>query len=436
MDGKKEQRSSTFKRIYQSIHSMKFGMVLLLIIGVLSIIGTILPQDRPLSFYEEEYNAFFYGVIEIFQLNRVYTSWWFIAMILILSLNLILCSIIRLPKLLKSLKNEPKHPDQKNDKVLMVFNDTANENPKEIFKICGFKSPKKLSAAEGELYYGKKNTIGHLGSWFTHIGLLIIFISYLFGQIAGYETFFYGVPGVQGRIGDTPYELAIEDFTIDYREDHSIEQYTSRLRVYHHDENTLVKEGVSKVNDPMRVDGFSIYQNGTGWALDLNLYKEEESLRELTLYEGEIHVDDDQRIAIQFYSFYPDYIHHQGMPATKTPFPENPHMLYVLFYEGFRVDMNVAGMGEEIVYGEYSFNVEAPRQFTYLQIVRDPGIPGAFAGGVMLILGVFLAFYIHPKTLFLRKIPGEMHLFAKAPRGEKLFHNELKKRLKEGTHWE
>lgn len=198
----------------------------------------------------------------------------------------------------------------------------------------------------------------------------------------------------------------------------------------------MIKEGISSVNDPLRVEGLSIYQNGTGWATEMHLFKEDEPLRSLTLYQGEIHVDDDQRIAIQFYDFYPDYVFHQGMPATRSPYPNNPHLLYVLFYEGLRADMNVVAMGEEVVFQEYSFRVEDPRLFTYLQIVRDPGIPGALLGGVLLIFGIFTAFYLYPKTLILREGPKGIELWARAPRGEKLFHSNLTSRLKEESNWE
>jgi len=437
MKDNKPSQPSRFKKIYHTLHSMKFGMVLLLIIGVLSIIGTILPQDRPLSFYQDAYHPFLYGIIETFQLQQVYTSWWFLFLIALLSVNLLLCSILRLPKLVKKMKEKPHIPTSEKDNPLLVLDANPPKNPGDVFKKTGFRAPVKLAHDRREIYYQKKHALGHLGSWFTHVGLLIVFISYLFGQVAGFETFFYGVPGVRGEIEHTNLELAIEDFSIDYREDNSIHQYTSDLRVYSRESDRLIKEGVSKVNDPLRVEGLSIYQNGTGWAVDLNLYKEGQVLRDLTLYEGEIHVDDDQRIAIQFYDFFPDLVRHQGMPRSQSPFPDNPHMLYVLYYEGFRADMNVVGMGEEIRYEEYAFSVEDPRHFTYLQIVRDPGIPGALAGGLLLTLGVFLAFYLHPKALMVeRKADGALSIWSKAPKGALIFQKQIKTALKEGSPWE
>jgi cytochrome c biogenesis protein len=48
-----------FKKIFRMFHSMKFGIVLLIVIGVLSIIGTIIPQNRSDVFYMENYHGFF-----------------------------------------------------------------------------------------------------------------------------------------------------------------------------------------------------------------------------------------------------------------------------------------------------------------------------------------------------------------------------------------
>ncbi|OZV11954.1 hypothetical protein CIW83_11950 [Tissierella sp. P1] len=105
-------------------------------------------------------------------------------------------------------------------------------------------------------------------------------------------------------------------------------------------------------------------------------------------------------IALQFVNFYPDLDETTTTTLrNKSPLPNHPVMLYALFYNGHRVDMNLLHMNEEVGFQEYSFIVDNPQMFTLLQIVYDPGVAGAFVGGAFLLTGIFLAFYVNPKKL-------------------------------------
>lgn len=101
------KKDNIFKDIWKMLHSMKFGIILLIIIGVSSIAGTLIPQDNILGFYESTYSPGFFKIIKALSLHKVYSSWWFITMVLVLSLNLILCSVKRLPSIIKRLKRKP-----------------------------------------------------------------------------------------------------------------------------------------------------------------------------------------------------------------------------------------------------------------------------------------------------------------------------------------
>ena len=83
----KENKDRFLVELWRNLHSMKLGIILLMIIGLLSIIGTVIPQENPLKYYETNYSQIVYEIIKAFSLYKVYDSWWFIALISVFSLK-------------------------------------------------------------------------------------------------------------------------------------------------------------------------------------------------------------------------------------------------------------------------------------------------------------------------------------------------------------
>lgn len=421
-----------FKDIWKLLHSMKFGIILLIIISISSIAGTIIPQNNQIGFYQSTYSPMFFNLINMLSLHKVYSSWWFILMMFTLSMNLIFCSIKRLPIIIRQIKKKPKLEEElKREKILFKKDLNEEVNIEDFFKTTGFKKVEKVENDEGTFYFSQKNFIGYLGSWITHVALLIIILSYVFGKVAGFEAFVHGVPGSIHQIEGTDYWIEIQDFNIKFREDHTVDQYISKIKVTD-SEGEYSQAGELMVNEPFRAEKMNIYQNGTGWAVDVKLKKDNEEFSSRTLYQSEVYVDDNKRIALQFVNFYPDYEDSHGHPHTLTPYPNNPKLLYAIFYEEKRVDMNVVDMGDEIVWEEYSLTVDNPQMFTLLQVVEDPGMGGAAVGGIILIIGIFLAFYLHPKELkAFRYNNGRVRIWGNTSKNQEIYKSEMTLALEE-----
>ncbi len=76
--------------------SLKLTMFLLISLAITSIIGTVIPQGPPQEYLEQISPAKFklYQSLGFFDM---YHSWWFILLLYLLTLNLVSCSITRLP---------------------------------------------------------------------------------------------------------------------------------------------------------------------------------------------------------------------------------------------------------------------------------------------------------------------------------------------------
>lgn len=80
------------------LQSMKFGMILLGLVLICSIIGSLIRQGNELTFYEQVYPSWS-KILLLMQFHKIFSSWYFITLLALLCLNLISCSLIRLRKI-------------------------------------------------------------------------------------------------------------------------------------------------------------------------------------------------------------------------------------------------------------------------------------------------------------------------------------------------
>ena len=407
---------------------MKFGMILLLFMAISTISGTVLPQGKPLSFYEANYSSWINQLVQIFHLDRVFTSWWFIILVAMLALNLLFCSVRSLPGLLRRMKTW-KNPNAIVAHPPEFFRREIPGDLTSFFKEAGFKIVNPEKMANGTFFRAKRHTTGWLGSWLTHLGILFIIVFYVFGKWFGYETVVYGVPGTTQPILETGYQVQIDDFDILYRDDYSIHQYITDATILDSKGNTI-NSGSLQVNTPMKGKGFSLFQTGTGWALESRLEKNGNEIAKQTIFQSDVFIGDDEKIVLQFVDFYPDFVLRNGEAFTKTPFPKNPRMLFSLYHNGQQVMMNVAAPGQPIKFLNYTFHIESPQLFTALQVVSDPGTPLVFLGGLLLLVGIFLSFYWVPQELYgFTGTNGQGWIAAYARRNQTLFYESLDQKL-------
>ena len=101
------------------LRSMRFGLILLGLIGLCSVAGTVIPQGREIAWYAQTYRSF-HGVILLLGLNRVFESWYFILLLVLLCLNLSLCSLVRIRSGVRAAKGEAARAAQTPDTVQLT----------------------------------------------------------------------------------------------------------------------------------------------------------------------------------------------------------------------------------------------------------------------------------------------------------------------------
>jgi len=280
--------------------------------------------------------------------TKYFKEWWFISIAALLCLNLTLCSVSRFPSVLKNYKR------------------------------------------------AEKKKIGAFGSWLTHLSMLLIIIGFALGQYLSTEYTVYGIPGSIQPVGDSGYMLKIDAFDIALRDDYTVEQYTASLTML--DQNGKAESGKASVNHPMSAFGFELFQDSTGWANYLDIYTDGSLSKTELLCAGEFTYPDDRpELVFYFNKFYPDLARDaSGNMVTISPVCNNPHSLFTIYYNNEVMGMNVAAMDEPIVVNEYSFVMRDPEMYTLIVLKKDPTASFVGAAAILLLIGIFMAFYYRP----------------------------------------
>ena len=113
----KGKEKTFIDKIWDFFASIRLAIVIFALLAVTSIIGTIIEQnaepERNLrllaKFFGTTTAPALYGIFERLGFMDMYHSWWFVTILLLFAANLIICSIERLPKILKVVR-EPIKP--------------------------------------------------------------------------------------------------------------------------------------------------------------------------------------------------------------------------------------------------------------------------------------------------------------------------------------
>ncbi|MBD8533331.1 MULTISPECIES: cytochrome c biogenesis protein ResB [unclassified Massilia] len=98
-------RRSWLAETVELVSSMRFAISLLMILAIAAIIGTVLRQGDIMPNYVNQFGPFWYEVFRKLGLYTVYTSWWFLLILLVLIVSTSLCVIRNAPKMMRDMRS-------------------------------------------------------------------------------------------------------------------------------------------------------------------------------------------------------------------------------------------------------------------------------------------------------------------------------------------
>ena len=243
----KRKSAPILNRFLDFISSVRFGVSLLIILVVLSMIGMLIIQQNVQGF--DIYFAsltpaerLVYGRLGLFD---IYHSWYFNALLLVLSLNIVLASIDHFPTAFEYLRNPKLWSTRewlKNQSAnaALSFQGMAEDELaakiKRTFEANGFKTSvtpvdyseyglnpdgtKNFSdhiATRGLSVFGERGKWNRLGAYVVHVALLTLFLGHFVALQTGFDADVRMVPG------DKTDQIQMLQFELDKKEKFNVQ---------------------------------------------------------------------------------------------------------------------------------------------------------------------------------------------------------------------
>jgi len=193
--------------LYRFFKSVRLAIVLILVIIVLSLLSTLVPQGREDAFYKQTYSPTLYNLIMTLDFNRFFKSVLFIVPVAMFTLNLGVCAVDRFVRRLRSKATKRFGPD------------------------------------------------------IVHLALLVLIAGGLVTALARQEQDFTMVQGDNAAL-NARYSITLRTFEFLKYENGSPKAWISTVDVYR--DGALESSAFPiKVNHPLRLSGLTVYQ--TSW---------------------------------------------------------------------------------------------------------------------------------------------------------------------------
>lgn len=268
-------------RCASMLGNLKLSILLLLLIAISISLGTVIEQEKSITFYELNYskNNPVLGILSSnlilsLGLDHVYSTTWFFFALGLFSLTLICCTITRqIPslKLAKLWQFLRKSNSARAKSFTIIIENTNLQRCSYILRKNNYNV-----IQQGCYFYAYKGLLGKISPIFVHISMLVV----LLGSVGSVLTNciiqeiipkgYYFHP--QNAINSSPFshipqnfEGYVKDFQISYTDQGSIDQYYTDLNILDKNLETK-KEKIIFVNEPLKYNEITFYQ--TDWGID------------------------------------------------------------------------------------------------------------------------------------------------------------------------
>ncbi len=198
-----QEKNRTFiDKIWEFFASVRLAIVIFALISLTSIVGTVLEQRAESAkniqiltrLFGESLAPGIYKIFDNLGFMDMYHSWWFIALLILFSANIVICSLDRLPRIWK-LVREPIGPmtEEKLKKFIINREIVLKEKPDKVkdavttaLKSVGFNYTESKEE-KGYQFFSQKGNYSRLGVYVTHFSILIILLGAVIGVFFGFK---------------------------------------------------------------------------------------------------------------------------------------------------------------------------------------------------------------------------------------------------------
>lgn len=420
-----------WRRFVGIIANLKLAIILLLAIAIVSISGTVIEQAETLSFYQQNYpeSPALYGfltwkVILAWGLNHVYSTWWYLSLLIFFGASLTACTFTRQLPALKAARKWKFYQKPKQYEKLALSTELEQGSITALIPLLEQQNYQVWQ--EENTLYARKGIVGRIGPIIVHIGMLIVLAGGMWGIFTGFfaqesipsgDTFAIQNIIELGPFGKnqlpTDWSVKVNRFWIDYTENGDIDQFYSDLSVVGNDGSEIKRETI-RVNKPLRYDGVTFYQ--TNWSIAAAKVQ----LNNSPIFRLPVAKLDTLGMGDIWGTWIP----------TKPDMSTGVSML-IKDLQGTALIYNQQGdltsairIGQSIEIDGINLKLIDIIGSTGLQIKADPGVPIVYTGFALLMIGVVMSYFSHSQIWAL-EVNNSFYFGAKTNRAQVSFEREM-----------
>lgn len=406
---------------WQLLTSVRLALVLILLLAAGTLAGTTLiqapggiaPGSADYASWLQRVRPRFgdwTDVLSSLQLLSVFSSVWYRGLLAALSISILLCTAKRWPASARaSFSPRIRRVDRFFEHAPLAASIESPAEPDHVAQVLRSTLGKHRyrvlmeQATETCYQYADRNRFAPLGTYLSHLSLILILAGALLGGWLGFNEKGFAIPeGATREVGfGTGLSVKAVSFVDEYYPEGPPKDYRSDLVVYQN--GIEVKRQTIRVNEPLDYQGVRFFQSFFGPAVDL----------EVKVASGDVIFSDGVALVWQT----------QGdRPAGSFVLPQRNLTAYVIGPASAKRDLSIKSgeMRVELYQGRSSspvamanlqpgqttemaglqFTFLRERQFTGLQVAKDPASPLIWLGCILLVLGQMAVWYFPHRRLW------------------------------------
>lgn len=433
--------------------SLKLTMFLLIGLALISIIGTIIPQGSLPPEYVQQISPAKLKLYTALGFFDMYHSWWFILLLYLLTVNLVSCSIKRLPHIWKTINNPVTIFSVGLEKSFSgVVSLPSSEKPEVLKdKVAAFLKTEfavpVVSEADGDWHlFAQKTPWCRLAVYCVHLSVIIIFIGAIIGSAFGYKGFVNIMEGetvskVMSRSNteiDLGFSLRCEQFSVAHYPNGAPKEFKSILTVLENGKPVPDYTNARViVNDPLTYKGITFYQSSYGNAgnyyFTLSDLDGKNPVSLTVAGQASVNLPDGSSLhVVEATNDVSKFATGLSGPAAQVELhtPDGKTESFVVYAN--HPELNLKHSQQHGVGPVINYKGAQDRMYTGLQVAKDPGVEVVWLGCLLMVIGIYAAFFMSHRRIWVRIQNGSVTMGGNASKnqaGFQLFFDGLAAKL-------
>ena len=426
--GKENKHSAAERKnaIWSFFASVRLTVVLLIVIAVASILGTLIPQQEEAQRIMRELPPALVSTLQSLQLFDMYHSLWFLLLMVLLAVNLIVCSLNRFPRTWRIFQSarlgEPSRRlgGDAADRVFMAGGTPARvADGLEGIMRRKFRKVRRTEEGGVITLHGEKGAFSYFGVYVVHASILIILAGVIIGSLSGFDGYVNIPEGgtidtvkLRGGQGAKKLDFAVrcDRFTVEFYKNGMPKEFRSDLTFLK--DGQIVRQGSLRVNHPIEFGGIRFYQasygNQPGAAL-LTVRDGGGGKKLLKVSAGDQFELVGKKAAVSVLRIEENLMN-MG-PAVKLGImSEGGGIAFWVFSHIREIEEANPGITKQVpqfnpgIFKPFNFSLGGIESayFTGLQVSADPGVPVVAAGAILMVAGFMIIFFFSHRQIWVR----------------------------------